>query len=311
MSVPESMKDQFTDEQWESLTEEEQNGMLEDDGEEEEEENEDAEALAALEAKKVAAAAETAAQPAKKEGEALSPEEIEAAAAAEAAKAEPEKQDAPVTRRPRGVIDEKLPEDFTARVTANEAAMDALEEKYNDGDLAFSEFRKEQRKLEKESRDLDTIKLRAELSEESATNAFNQHWEANIDAFLPLHPELKKNNVKMEGFDSCLREVTAPVMAAGGMPGLTEINKAYAMWCEEFGFTPTGAQQEADTAAQQKSKTPIKAPPVLGGLPASTQTGTEDGRWAILDRLAESDPMKYEAELAKMSAADTDAYLQA
>ena len=52
-------------------------------------------------------------------------------------------------------------------------------------------------------------------------------------------------------------------------------------------------------------------PPTLGKVPASAATDTDDGKFAHLDRLADSDPLAYETAVAKMSAAQRDEYMRA
>ena len=62
---------------------------------------------------------------------------------------------------------------------------------------------------------------------------------------------------------------------------------------------------------QSKQKKQNVVPPNLGKVPASTANDTDDGKFAHLDRLAESDPLAFEAALAKMSDAQRDEYMQA
>jgi hypothetical protein len=52
-------------------------------------------------------------------------------------------------------------------------------------------------------------------------------------------------------------------------------------------------------------------PPNLNRIPASAPESTDDGRFASLDRLAESDPVGYERRLAALNEADYQAYMRA
>lgn len=221
---------------------------------------------------------------------------------------EPEPEKVVVAPRPRGVLNDTLPEDYQQRVDANAEAARELRKKYNDGDISFDEYEDAREKLSDEKQDLREIKMRAEIADQSATVSLQQSWDNTMGVFLEAHPEAISSNVRRSAFDHILREVTAPIMAAGGMPGQAEIDKAYAILAKEFGFE----QKKADPQPEPKKepKPDLKVPPVLGGLPAASATGTEDGRWAQLDRLIDSDPLRYEAELAKLSDADRDAYLQ-
>lgn len=299
--------DEYTEEELALLTDEERAALAEPDEVEEEENNDDAEAQAKAEAD---AAAKVDAD-AKAEADKKAEEDAAAAKAqAEADEAkntspEPESEKTVVTPRPRGVLNDTLPEDYQQRVEQNAAAMKDLRKKYNDGDISFDEYEDARDKLADEKQDLREIKLRSEISDQSATVSLQQHWDTLMGSFIGAHPEAISTPVRQNAFDQILREVTAPIMAAGGMPGQAEIDKAYAQLAKEFGLEAKKPEPE-----QKQDKQPNRVPPVLGGLPASSATGTEDGRWAQLDRLIDTDPLRYESELAKLSDADRDAYLQ-
>lgn len=289
-TVPDFLQDEFTQAEWDSLTDAEREGMLGDESEEEQQQSEEeqqqqVEADAQREADAIAKA--TADQQPTQE------EQQEAAPATE-------EQALPTTPRPRGVIDATLPEDYDQRVAANEKALADLDKAYDDGDISHSEWRQQMRKLDRESLDLMMLKERAQLAHESSQQALMNHWQGLIQPFLAKHPELGEDEVSMSGFDSYLKQVTAPVMQAGGAPGQAEIDKAYDLWCKRFNFTPAGEQQAAPAG-----KKPITAPPTLGGLPVSNGNSVEDGRWAALDRL---EGVAFEEALAKLSPSELDEY---
>ena len=291
-TVPDFLQDEFTQVEWDNLTDAEREGMLGDSSEEaqqqsEEEQQQQVEADAQREADAISKA--TADQQATQEEQ-----QAEAAPATE-------EQVLPTTPRPRGVIDATLPDDYDQRVSANEKAMADLDKAYDDGDISHSEWREQLRKLDRESRELERMKDRAELAQESSQQALMAHWQGLIQPFLAKHPELGEDDVSMTGFDSYLKQTTAPVMQAGGTPGQAEIDKAYGLWCKRFNFTPAGEQQQQAPAG----KKPITAPPTLGGLPVSNGNSVEDGRWAALDRL---EGVAFEEALAKLSQAELDEY---
>lgn len=291
-TVPDFLQDEFTQVEWDNLTDAEREGMLGDSSEEaqqqsEEEQQQQVEADAQREADAISKA--TADQQAT--------QEEQQAVAAPAT----EEQVLPTTPRPRGVIDATLPDDYDQRVSANEKAMADLDKAYDDGDISHSEWREQLRKLDRESRELERMKDRAELAQESSQQALMAHWQGLIQPFLAKHPELGEDDVSMTGFDSYLKQTTAPVMQAGGTPGQAEIDKAYGLWCKRFNFTQAGEQQQQAPAG----KKPITAPPTLGGLPVSNGNSVEDGRWAALDRL---EGVAFEEALAKLSQAELDEY---
>lgn len=306
-----SIRDQYTDEQWGELTEEEREGILsnDEDGEEEEQEEQIDEAAAQAKAQEDAAA-QTAADKQKADDAAAAQAEADAAAKAKAdPEPEPEPENPIVAPRPRGVLNDTLPEDYSQRVEANNTAMDELAQKYEDGDISFAEYNKGMRKLNEEAMDLREVKMRAEISEQSSTNSVQQHWDGLMASFLTAHPEATSTQVRHAAFDHILREITAPVMAAGGMPGQAEIDKAYARLAEEFGLQ--AKKQDADKGAEPPAaKKENKVPPTLGAVPAAAHTDVDDGKWAALDRLVDTDPMKYEETLQKMSEAERDEYMR-
>lgn len=304
-----SIRDQYTDEQWEDLTEEEREGILsiDEDADEEEEGQQIDEAAAQAKAQEDAAA--QAAADKQKADDAAAAQD--AADAAEKAKddPEPEPEKPVVAPRPRGVLNDTLPEDYSQRVEANNTAMDELAQKYEDGDISFAEYNKGMRKLNEEAMDLREVKMRAEISEVSSTNSVQQHWDGLMGTFLAAHPEAISTPVRQNAFDHILREITAPVMAAGGMPGQAEIDKAYARLAEEFGIQ--AKKLDADKGAEPPAaKKENKVPPTLGAVPAAAHTDVDDGKWAHLDRLAEQDPIKFEETLMKMSEAERNEYMQ-
>lgn len=304
-----SIRDQYTDEQWEELTEEEREGILsnDEDGEEEEQEEQIDEAAAQAKAQSDAAA-QAAADKQNADDAAAAQAEADAAAKAKA-EPEPEPEKPVVAPRPRGVLNDTLPEDYSQRVEANNAAQDELAQKYEDGDISFAEYNKGMRKLNEEAMDLREVKMRAEISEQSSTNSVQQHWDGLMGTFLTAHPEAISTPVRQNAFDHILREITAPVMAAGGMPGQAEIDKAYARLAEEFGIQ--AKQPDGDKGAQPPAaKKENKVPPTLGAVPAAAHTDVDDGKWAHLDRLAEQDPIKFEETLMKMSEAERNEYMQ-
>lgn len=307
-----SIRDQYTDEEWDMLTPEEQEGLLSDDEDEEEEQEEEideaaAQAKAQADADAQAASDKKAADDAEAAAAAAAEAEKKAAPAGEPEKKEEQEEKPVITPRPRGVLNDKLPDDYSDRVTANNTAQDELAQKYEDGDISFAEYNKGMRKLNEEAMDLREIKMRAEIADQSGNNALQQSWDAAMSVFLETHPEAISTPVRQNAFDQILREITAPVMQAGGMPGQKEIEKAYSRLAEEFGFS---AKAPDATTPAAKDKKPNKVPPTLGAVPAAAQTNVDDGKFAHLDKLADEDPEKFEAAMLKMSDAERDEYLR-
>ena len=300
-AVPEFLQDEFTQEEWNGLTEAEQKGMIEDGEDDGNPTPEELERQQEEERQREEAATAAAKQPTDEEREAAAAatgktdeqkQQEEAASAAEA-----EKNAAPVTPRPRGAVEATLPDDYDDQVKANAAARKDLRTKYNDGDITFEEYEDQSEKLNDQRQDLRDLKFKADLATESSEQALINNWVSVIKPFTAAHPELAEDDVSKNAFDTYLRQTTGPVMQAGGQPGQPEIDKAYELWCKRFNFTPTGGQQ---TTTQKRD---IKVPPTLGGLPAASATGVEDGKLAAIQRLT---GVEYEEALAKLSAAEIE-----
>lgn len=235
--------------------------------------------------------------------------------------------DQPVdTAPPVPLIRAELPADFDDQMKAIadrraeiRTERRSLTDKYEDGDMTSKEYHDALDKLEDELGDLTDkryelkqLEDKAKLAKEVSQSQMETRWWATVDAFVGEHPELKRNQTVMTVYDQIVQRVTAETMKAGKEPGLADLQKAYKQWAEDLGITPQKPTKEpgkqTDTQQQQAQKKARNVPPTLGKVPAAETTDTDDGKYAYLDRLADSDPIKYEAELAKLTEAQFDEY---
>lgn len=213
-----------------------------------------------------------------------------------------------ITPQPAPLFKADVPADIQAKRQEIDSKEDALVEQFDNGDITFAEYNKQLRQLNNERSVLERAELKAELAREASVSQFEQNWNTSLNTFLADHPEIDlSNDVHTTIFDKLLRQETAPVIEKGGQIGIREIKKAHARFLKELNLT--GAEPKAEPAPKAKAKKDNVVPPTLGKVPASTATSTDDGRFAHLDRLADSDPIKFEEALLKMSAADRDAYM--
>lgn len=314
IAIPESLQSEFSQDEWDNLTDAERQGMVDDaldDGnptpeelerqEQEEREREEAAAAAAkAEPEKTDAEREDearAAAAAKTNADTTAQQQQNTEQQTTAAQQQEEKPET-LAPRPRGVVEAALPDDFDQQVKANDDAMASLEKRYEDGDISFAEYRNEQRALDKEARRLERLADRAELAKESSQQAMENQWYAVITPFTNAHPELSEDDVTRNAFDTYIRAETAKTLAAGGMPGQAEIDRAYANWCKRFNFKNENTSEPAKNTRQ-----PNKVPPTLGGLPAASTTSVEDGKLAAISRL---EGVAYEEALAKLTPAEVE-----
>lgn len=223
---------------------------------------------------------------------------------------EEQEEEKPEPKRTRvEMFKAEVPEDIDARRASLDTRWDELAAKFDDGDITFAEYNKGIRELNDERSKLDRLELKAELAREANQSRTQEDWANLCTDFVSDNPLIAKNETLWNAFDRKLRQVTAATMEAGGQPGRRDLEKAYKLMQEDLGLAPQEAKQTEQPA--KKTKKAVEVPPTLGKVPASQQMDTEDGKYAHLDRLAETDPEKYEAALLKMSDAERDAYMQA
>jgi hypothetical protein len=216
-------------------------------------------------------------------------------------------EDETLTAPPAPLFKAELPADIAAKRTQLDTDAASLADKFDEGEITFAEYQKQQRAIDSELRSLDRAELKAELAAEAAQSQSQQTWEVVAQSFVADHPAISKNATMWNSFDSVLRGITAEIIAKGGQPGRRELEKAYKQWSEDLGITNTDAKE---TKQQPKTKKQIEVPPTLGKVPAATQNDTDDGKYAHLDRLADSDSIAFEAALKKMSDSERDEYLR-
>lgn len=202
------------------------------------------------------------------------------------------------------------PTDMDDKLKAIDERGAALESQFDDGDLTAAEYRQKLGELNKERDDLVWQGRKAELAAETAKQAEENRWMDDARAFIEAHPEVKANKVLFQSFDAVVRDVTGDA-ANAKLTNNQQLEKAFEQWNKALGREQVKADAGKQAAKQERK--PEKRPPVttpnLGDVPSASATDVSDGRFAVLDRLMESDPVKYEEALSKLSDADRDAYL--
>lgn len=310
------MKHGLTEEQLANLTEEELAGLEQD--EEEEAEAAEAEAAASAEADEQAAYdAEAAKKQQQKDDKAAADQKAaDEAAAAAAAAAEAEKaketnqQQAPERKQRPLLTSDANVEDIDRQLAALKEGKEALAAKFDEGEITFSDMQKQLNVLTDNEYELREAKMKANLAQEVSQNQEAGTWEQACDTFLNAHKEIA-GDLKMASFDFAVRMVTGDPANANLSYG-EALQKAYDNWATELGIKPANdnGQQKAPDKKEPEKKPKQGVVPTLGAAPAADANDTDDGEFGWLDRLAESDPLRYEAELMKMSDAKREAYLQ-
>lgn len=188
---------------------------------------------------------------------------------------------------------------------------DALVAKYEDGEITREEYRAGVRAI---AADRDRIKgdlMRAELADEISKQERVRNWTSNVRVFLDQHPELEANKTRLASFDVALREFSASE-AAKDMGDAQILAAAYKQWRKDMGFADEPARQPAAKPAE-KAAVPKRPdlPPSIRQMPAAGDGGViDDGEFAGLDRLMDTDPLRYQEILNKMPADKLEAYMR-
>lgn len=221
-------------------------------------------------------------------------------AAAEAATKEaeeaPPQQQAPILVAPP-------PEDAAAKLAEIDTKKEALLTQFDDGDITAKEYQKQLDALAKEERAIERAQDRAELASQMEQQRLQNEWTATCNTFVETHSIYKDNPRLYKALDQEVRDLATKPETANwsGQKFLEEAHKALK---SAFKFAD-------DTPAPKQKAPPVdrNLPPNLAKVPAADVEDTNGGRFAVLDRMASSDPVGYEETLAKMPEAERNAYL--
>lgn len=225
---------------------------------------------------------------------------------------QPAKQEqAPESQAPQTLFKSVDIEGLEAKYTDIDNRENELVEKFEEGDLTTREYNAQLRALNKERSALERQEYKAELNRENLELEVQRKWEADVHAFLPKHPEIRDVEENWNSFNTVLIQVTSASAAQGKGYGAAELERAYRIWADERGIVvkePEPAKQEQKPEPEKTKPKPLDIPPSLAKVPAAAPEDTDDGKFAALDRMAESDPQKYQETIARMSADEYDAY---
>lgn len=255
--------------------------------------------------------------------ETLADQDAEAIAAAQAA-AEAAKQaqqpPAEQQQKPQEPIQADVPDTTQAQeiLDAHDAKLEAIQDKYDAGDLTRAEMKAEVARLSDErAQAVSTISRATEIIEQNKQSA-EQLWLNSLDAFKAAGNEVLWSPDHLKGFDASLRRVTNPAIHPEfqGKPFdflIQTAAKLYASQHEaltsqklDLGGIAQPKQQKAEVKRDQRPD----APQLLGGLNGDGGLAVDDGTFAAIDRTSENDPFAAEAMMQRLSPAQLDAYLR-
>lgn len=207
---------------------------------------------------------------------------------------------------PVPLLSADVPEDADEQLAAVAEAKEKLAERFDDGELTPKEYQAELDKLMRQERDIELKLFKANIAQEMAERAAQESWRSTVRSFLDEHPFYKQNELAYRTLDMVVRDI-AKQPENQGLSGAEILARAHERIAEGFGLKE---QPQPQKPQGKETRQQLNLPPTLGKVPAADMTEAGNTRWARLDRLADTDPDRYEAELAKLSPEEQEAYLQ-
>ena len=228
--------------------------------------------------------------------------------------------DLPITAPPPPEIPE-IPNTAAAEARVNEIdkELDALADRYDNGDLTRAEFLAQQKALVSEQAKATALISNAEEAANRARAAIVKHWEDTLDAYKGLAPGLF-SEAHLNRWDHHLRAVTGNA-AFADMSRLQQIRLAHANYDAEVkartgkgldGDAAIPSAKAANAASRKvalRDDDPPPAPTTLAGLNSDRTDEIEDSAFAVMDREIMKDPLRAEAMFARLSPEQQERYL--
>ena len=205
----------------------------------------------------------------------------------------------------------QAPEDAEAKLAEIASAKESLITKFDEGDITAKEYQAELDKLLKKERSIEWSVEKAKLAGEIEAQRQANEWKSTVNAFISENPRYdpEKAPSMYKLLDLEVRRVATTdefKNRTDSAAGREILAKAHENLAKELGFAP--AKTEEKKPAPPAGKKPDTVPS-LHATPASDVNDTNGGKYAVLDRLAATDPIRYEEELMKLSDSERNAYL--
>jgi hypothetical protein len=195
-----------------------------------------------------------------------------------------------------------------------------LVEQFDNGDITAKEYQTQLDALGRQERELERAIDKAKIATEMKQQQEMSAWLGQVNDFThKAHPEYSKSRVRWTALDTFVKEIAAKPENAN-LDGREILRQAHEMVVADLGEAAPAPSADAGGKTggkkDEKDGKPLKGakidpPPTLAKVPAAENQDVDGGRWAALDRLADTDPLELEEKLMKMSAEDRDAYLAA
>jgi hypothetical protein len=214
-------------------------------------------------------------------------------------------EDTSQQQQPAPILVAPPPNDAVAKLAEIEARKETLLEQFDNGDVTAKEYQKQLDTISKEERAIERAQDRAELAAQMDQQRLQNDWNATCANFVESHTIYKDNPRLYKALDAEVRELAAKPETAS-WSGQKFLDEAHRALKQAFGFSEGVSPERNGGKPAPRGR---ELPPNLAKVPAADVQDTNGGRFAVLDRLATSDPIAYEETLSKMSQHDRDSYL--
>ncbi|MBI5255529.1 MAG: hypothetical protein HY855_03445 [Burkholderiales bacterium] len=215
-----------------------------------------------------------------------------------------------------------LPEDFDEQVSALASETDALAAKFKAGEIDFDAYRAEADKLADRRAELNSVKLKADLSSEMTQQEAARQWSGAINTLFDRVAkndgiDYRKDEIRRADLDTFVKALAAnPATESWPMSRfLDEAHKRVVALHGPVTAAPAAPPAAAPAAAAPAPapaagtrKPPVEAlPQTLASVPGGDGPGDVAGEFADIDRL---DGEALEDAIAKMSPAQRERYMR-
>lgn len=208
---------------------------------------------------------------------------------------------------PPPILDVPAVEDAPAKLAEITTKKDALATLFDDGELAAKDYQTQLDALNREERDIERAVERSEIAGTMRAQQARNQFLADVDDFTKDTP-YKQSAAAWSALDAAVKMIGQQPESAG-LTGKQILAKAHAEVMKDPVFSVAFAKTPAKTPTGGKPATD-NLPPNLGRMPAAEINDTDGNRFAALERLRDTNPLEYEKQVGKLSAADLDTFLK-
>lgn len=209
----------------------------------------------------------------------------------------------------------KLPSDFEDKVKSLDEQEQSVWSKFDGGEIDRAVLQQELRQLELQRQDLNSARIKSEISQEMQAQTAEQQWVKTVSRFMAnvAKPEeggidYRKDETKAADLDQFVK-VLAQNQANSEKSMEWFLQEAHKRVQALHGVTTPTKQTDTVEDAKARRKPPIdSAPKTLAQVPGSDGPGDVAGEFADLDALEGND---LESAIAKMSPAQRERYARA